>query len=1052
MKYKNKILTFLITMILMWKLSGSVFLTYGSAAQSGLENAIGVDASVTVQETKEPLNVKDKVTLNIHAENTTEKKEVLRLYFSEIEGNLTEDKNQWGIYLDKAAQQIIVHDFQEKGEIDISVKSFRQEETDGILKQYRNDETEEGIYYAELELPTGTYTDFSLTVTSKMAGSIAVIPVFGKESFIYGNAAVICWEEIEQSTNQEETQDKVQDETNLVPEICKFRTCVPKKGGVLHLQYGFEEAQWTTIYPKEKGYATADTIPGGELIHTVFAADQGYVIQSGRILSEEGEEIEVLEDCVGKERYEYDITLLNESMTLEVIFAQNGVLTEEERVYQDALDFIYHRDSCVKVLEDSVGYQAKGKGTGIPDKVKLDVGEKISYPSQLYHTREFYISGCDGIVGIGYCMQPNKKNPSSGWYSDIESLDEARPDYANAYKLVMLTNYGMELQELGDVWFGELDQGKKTYREIYIHAVIGYLETGSLLGLTGTEQGKIIKIANEVYEKANSGEMAGILKNYRIYAINGGASRYQDICFIIQNAKGGLSLQKESANLDLTENNPAYSLAGAVYGIYTDASCKNEIMIMTTDEKGYSTTGDEILEDGTYYVKEKSPSPGYLLDETVYTYEVAGGITAQENQKISKEPPKGGRIELEKTSADVGITNGNACYNLEGAEYSIYKNQECTEFVTKIVLDSEGKGSSEIISLGDYYIKETKSPEGYETDEKVYPVSLQEEDNEITIAIVKVQDFPGYDKLGISLTKVGYGENTTEMPTLEGTQFTIQYYDGYYSKESLPDTAKREWVIEIKKEGEQYAAKLSDSYLVEPLSDDLYKGANGETILPYGTIAIQETKPAAGYTLKGSLKDKEGNIVAKDGELFVSQVTKKDGTVKLEGGNQYIAEDVPVEGSIKIKKFDTDGTTPLKGAIFEIKNGKGEVLYTTESNENGEILFENLKPDTYTITEKKTAQGHTLLKEPLVVQVPMRITEEQIEEQNIDKSQCIYDPVEKIYYIYHFVYEITNHANFKLPMTGGGTTPGTFLPLVAGIILLAGTIGFTIRKREILSF
>lgn len=74
MKYKNKILTFLITMILMWKLSGSVFLAYGSAAQSGLENAIGVDASVTVQETKEPLNVKDKVTLNIHAENTTEKK------------------------------------------------------------------------------------------------------------------------------------------------------------------------------------------------------------------------------------------------------------------------------------------------------------------------------------------------------------------------------------------------------------------------------------------------------------------------------------------------------------------------------------------------------------------------------------------------------------------------------------------------------------------------------------------------------------------------------------------------------------------------------------------------------------------------------------------------------------------------------------------------------------------------------------------------------------------------------------------------------------------
>lgn len=427
---------------------------------------------------------------------------------------------------------------------------------------------------------------------------------------------------------------------------------------------------------------------------------------------------------------------------------------------------------------------------------------------------------------------------------------------------------------------------------------------------------------------------------------------------------------------------------------------------------------------------------------------VTEGITAQENQKISKEPPKSGKIKVEKTSAVLDITNGNACYNLKGAEYSVYTNQECTENVTKIVLDANGKGISDTIPLGEYYIKETKSPEGYEMDEQVYKVFLGEENSEVTIAVVKVQDYPGYDKLGIRLTKMGYSENISEMPTLEGTQFTIKYYDGYYSKESLPKTAKREWVIEIKKEEEQYVAQLRDSYLVEPLSDDLYKGADGETILPYGTIAIQETKPAAGYTLKGNLKDEEGNIVAKDGEIFVSQVNKKDGTVKLEGGNHYKAEDMPIEGSIKLKKFDADGITPLKGAIFEIKNGRGEVLHTAEANENGEILFENLKPDIYTITEKKTVQGNMLLKEPLVVQVPIRVTEEQIESQNIDKSQCVYDPVEKMYYIYHFVYEITNHANFKLPMTGGRTTPGTVFPMVVGVILLAGTIEFARRKRE----
>ena len=219
MKYKDRIMTFLMAIILIWNLSGSVFQVYGSSAQSGLENAIGVNASVTVQETKEPLKVKDKVTLNIHAENTTEKNEMFRLYFSDIEGNLTEDKNQWGVYFEKAPWQILVQEFQEKEQMDISIKSFQQEETDGILTQYRKAETEEGIHYAELELPTGTYTDFALTVTSERAGSIAVIPVFGKENFVYGNAAVICWKEVEQNTNQEEIQDKVQDEIHIVPTI-----------------------------------------------------------------------------------------------------------------------------------------------------------------------------------------------------------------------------------------------------------------------------------------------------------------------------------------------------------------------------------------------------------------------------------------------------------------------------------------------------------------------------------------------------------------------------------------------------------------------------------------------------------------------------------------------------------------------------------------------------------------------------------------------------------------------------------------------------------------
>ena len=60
MKYKNRILTFLIAMVLIWNLSGSVLSVYGSDVQSMQEEITAFDASVTVQDTGEPLRTGDK--------------------------------------------------------------------------------------------------------------------------------------------------------------------------------------------------------------------------------------------------------------------------------------------------------------------------------------------------------------------------------------------------------------------------------------------------------------------------------------------------------------------------------------------------------------------------------------------------------------------------------------------------------------------------------------------------------------------------------------------------------------------------------------------------------------------------------------------------------------------------------------------------------------------------------------------------------------------------------------------------------------------------------
>ncbi|WP_346663737.1 SpaA isopeptide-forming pilin-related protein [uncultured Merdimonas sp.] len=155
-----------------------------------------------------------------------------------------------------------------------------------------------------------------------------------------------------------------------------------------------------------------------------------------------------------------------------------------------------------------------------------------------------------------------------------------------------------------------------------------------------------------------------------------------------------------------------------------------------------------------------------------------------------------------------------------------------------------------------------------------------------------------------------------------------------------------------------------------------------------------------------------------------------------------------VPNSIKIRKLDTDGKTPLSGAVFEIKDEDGKVIDTQTSGDNGEAVFENLYPGTYTITETSTVPGHTLLKDPLKVTVPIQMSAEEAEDKGVDKDQCLYYPEANVYLLNNLVYEVTNHSNFVLPVTGGHTGVGVYLPLLLGIIILI--IAYVVyRKKQI---
>ncbi len=187
-----------------------------------------------------------------------------------------------------------------------------------------------------------------------------------------------------------------------------------------------------------------------------------------------------------------------------------------------------------------------------------------------------------------------------------------------------------------------------------------------------------------------------------------------------------------------------YSLAGAVYGIYSDAACANLVKTLTTGSDGY-TGYWETENEGTYYVKEITASKGFELDPTIYTARIRKGQTTE---ITSKEKPFNDpvRIVLIKQNA----RHPERVAYLNEAEFTVkyYDTQEddvsgLTAKKTwvfrpiynangeaEILMDSEHfvRGDDLVLNeYGDFYlplgtftIQETKAPQTYQIDPNVY--------------------------------------------------------------------------------------------------------------------------------------------------------------------------------------------------------------------------------------------------------------------------------------------------------------------------------------------
>ena len=229
------------------------------------------------------------------------------------------------------------------------------------------------------------------------------------------------------------------------------------------------------------------------------------------------------------------------------------------------------------------------------------------------------------------------------------------------------------------------------------------------------------------------------------------------------------------------------------------------------------------------------------------TYELATGNGLQNIGGFAYHPT--GWLKLKKASANTSVTDGNRCYSLAGAQFSV--TDASGKNVGTLTTDKNGDTNTIELNKGTYTVRETKAPKGYLLSNEAKTVEVKARQT----TTVQFADTPGSDPVAMLLGKYdgqktynGSGNLPQGSASLAGAQFTVEYYDtldysGYDALKKSGEKPKRSWIVRTDEDG---YAELSDNYLVS--GDALYHMTNGDVTLPRGTVVIYESKAPKGYT------------------------------------------------------------------------------------------------------------------------------------------------------------------------------------------------------------
>lgn len=427
------------------------------------------------------------------------------------------------------------------------------------------------------------------------------------------------------------------------------------------------------------------------------------------------------------------------------------------------------------------------------------------------------------------------------------------------------------------------------------------------------------------------------------------------------------------------------TLAGAKYGLYNGEEL---IDTYTTDENGSFTTKEYIC-GPDWTIREIEPSPGYLLDETVYEVGAdAGNFTIEHNTipvGVGEDVIKGDIAIIKHT--DDGSTQIETPE--EGAEFQIYLKSAGSYDAADpderdiLTCDADGFAQSKKLPYGEYVVEQTKGWDGTEYM-PAFTVTI-DENGKTYKYLINNAEFEAYLKI------VKVDAETGETIPYAGATFEIYDPDGSLVTMTTTYPEVQEHTQFVTNE---------EGWLITP------------EVLPYGEgYSIVEKEAPYGYVLNSDpvyFDITPENAVSEDGIVLV--ITEKEnapqkGTITtLKTGEVFSSVEVQ-EGKLQDRYKPIYAESGLEGAEFEIRAAEaiytpdgtlrysaGEVVDTLTTSADGTATSTELYLGKYEIVETKAPYGMVLNEEP----IPVELTYAGQEVSVTSTSVSVYNERQKV--------------------------------------------------------